>query len=142
MPDIVTVVGVPVGVALGVDVAVGVGVGVGVDGVGVGVAGVGVETGVEVAVAVGVALGVGVGVGVPVPVISSAPMSGVLGSLGLLSKSFVIPAMGVALPLTGDDALTCRLTVVAVPVGLINCGSAEMLFASFPVAVCQFRRVS
>ena len=119
-----------VGVALGVAVGIGVPVGVGVG------------PGVEVAVAVGVALGVGVGVGVPVPVTSSAPMSGVLGFLGLLSKSLVMPAMGIALALTGDNGLTCRSTVVAVPIGLINCGSAAILFTSCPVAVRQFGRVS
>jgi hypothetical protein len=68
-------------------------------------------------------------------------MSGVLGSLVSLSKSFAMPAIGVARALTGVVGPTWRLTVADVPVGLRKSGSTEMLLASRPVAACQAAKV-
>jgi hypothetical protein len=68
-------------------------------------------------------------------------MSGVTASLVSLSKSFVMPAIGVASAFTGDAGLICRLTVAAVPVGARNNGSTETEFASRPVAACHAARV-
>jgi hypothetical protein len=138
-------VGVEVGVGVGVSVDVGVGVGVDVGvavavGVGVGVSvGVGVGVGVSVGVGVGVGVAVAVAVGVGVGVASggwSAPIAG--GSRrGSPSKSFVMPAMVKPAPTHGLVPSMCRSPATAFPFGLINCGSTEMLFASWLVAVCQ-----
>lgn len=68
-----------------------------------------------------------------------------IGFRASLSKSFVMPVRGLAavvaiaipaLP-AGLPPWMCRSTVVAVPLGATKRGSAEMLFASWPVAVCQ-----
>ena len=130
-------VGVSVGVFVGVSVGVFVGVSVGVFvGVSVGVF-VGAFVGVSVGVVVGVLVDVRVGVGVAW-ITSSAPIHGFVGLRESLSKSFVMPVrgfaavlvIGVPAPAAGLVFRMCRSTVAAVPFGLMNCGSAEMLFAS------------
>ena len=126
---------VAVGVFVGVFVGVGVLVGVFV-GVSVGVL-VGAFVGVSVGVIVGVLVDVRVGVGVA-PITSSAPIHGLVAFRESPSKSFVMPVRGLAAvlvigvpaPAAGLVFRMCRSTVVAVPFGLMNCGSAEMLFAS------------
>src|SRR3954468_2767011 len=117
----------------------GVAVGVGVN-VAVAVA-VAVAVGVKVAVAVGVGVNVAVAVGVGLGAAGgwSAPIAGGL-SRGSLSKSLVIPAMVRPAATHGLVDCMCRSTVAAVPFGLRNCGSVEILFASKPVAVCQSDR--
>ena len=120
-------VGVKVAVAVGVGVKVAVAVAVAVA-VGVNVA-VAVGVNVAVAVAVGVNVAVAVGVGLGAAGGWSAPMAGGL-SRGSLSKSFVMPAMVRPAPTHGLVGKMCRSTVIAVPFGLMNCGSTEMLFAS------------
>ena len=135
-----------VGVGVKVAVAVGVGVNVAVA-VAVAVA-VGVNVAVAVGVKVAVAVAVGVGVGVAA-VTSSAPMLGTVALRVSPSKSFVMPRSGLAsvlvigmpVPAAGLVFWICRSAVAAFPFGLRNCGSAEMLFASWPVAVCQSERV-
>jgi hypothetical protein len=101
-------VNVAVAVGVGVWVAVGVGVGVGVN--------------VAVAVAVGVAVGVGA-------TGSSAP---ILGGFGRTcpSKSTVVPGIMIPAPTHGLPIRMCRSAVRPFPVGLMNCGSIEMLCAS------------
>ena len=57
-------------------------------------------------------------------------MSGVQGFRRLLSKSLLIPPMGVAAAMQGLPGIMWRSTVAAFPVGLTKSGFAEMLLAS------------